>query len=257
LEFDEEASRRAEATYLTADVVAQRRIFLASLDPQPGEAVLDVGSGPGLLAAEMGEAVGPDGTVEGIEPSESMLAIAARREPAARSAPLQFRPGDAGALPFADASFDAVVATQVYEYVEDMATALAEARRVLRPGGRLLVLDTDWGSVVWRCNDAERMRRVLAAWDEHLVDPHLPRRLTGLLDDAGFTVTEVAAVPMLNAGYDPDTFSAGLIGFVAAFVPGHHGLTEADAAAWADELVALGHHYFFSINRYVFTATAR
>jgi len=45
---------------------------------------------------------------------------------------------------------------------------------------------------------------------------------------------------MLNAGYDPHTFSAGLIGFVSAFVPGRQGLTEADAAAWADELVALG-----------------
>ena len=256
LQFDEEASRRAEATYLTSDVVEQRRIFLASLDLQPGEAVLDVGSGPGLLAAEMGEAVGPEGTVHGIEPSESMLAIAARREPAAGSAPLEFRPGDAGALPFADGSFDAVVATQVYEYVDDIATALAEARRVLRPGGRLLVLDTDWGSVVWRCNDAERMGRVLAAWDEHLADPYLPRRLTGLLEEAGFTLTEVAAIPMLNAGYDPNTFSASLIGFVAAFVPGRHGLTEADAAAWADELVGLGRDYFFSVNRYVFAAQA-
>jgi ubiquinone/menaquinone biosynthesis C-methylase UbiE len=256
LQFDEEASRRVEATYMTPDVVEQRRIVLASLDLQPGEAVLDVGSGPGLLAAEMGEAVGSEGTVQGIEPSESMLAIAERREPAAGSAPLEFQPGDAGALPFADASFDAIVATQVYEYVEDMPSALAEAHRVLRPGGRLLVLDTDWGSIVWRCHDAERMRRVLAAWDEHLADPYLPRRLTGLLEDAGFTLTERAAVPILNAGYDPDTLSAGLIGFVSAFVPGRQGLTEADAAAWADELVALGRDYFFSLNRYVFAARA-
>jgi SAM-dependent methyltransferase len=254
LQFDEEASRRVEATYMTPDVVEQRRIVLASLDLQPGEAVLDVGSGPGLLAADMAAAVGPEGTVHGIEPSESMLAIAARREAAAGSAALAFGPGDAGALPFADASFDAVVATQVYEYVEDVATALAEVRRVLRPGGRLLVLDTDWGSVVWRCHDAERMHRVLAAWDEHLADPHLPRRLTGLLEDAGFTLTERAAVPILNAGYDRHTYSAGLIGFVSSFVPGHHGLTEADATAWADELVALGRHYFFSVNRYVFAA---
>jgi hypothetical protein len=50
--------------------------------------------------------------------------------------------------------------------------------------------------------------------------------------------------------------SAGLIGFVSAFVPGRQGLTEADAAAWADELVALGRDYFFSVNRYVFVARA-
>lgn len=256
LQFDEEASGRVLATYMTPDVVEQRRIVLASLDLQPGEAVLDVGSGPGLLAAEMGEVVGSDGNVQGIEPSQSMRAIAEQREPAPGSAPLEYRPGDATALPFADASFDAVVATQVYEYVEDMPTALAEARRVLRPGGRLLVLDTDWDSIVWRCNDAERMRRVLAAWDEHLADPYLPRRLTGLLEDAGFTLTHCAAIPILNAGYDPNTLSAGLIGFVSAFVPGRQGLTEADATAWADDLVALGHDYFFSINRYVFTATA-
>ena len=254
LEFDEEASRRAEATYLTPDVVQQRRSFLAVLDLKGGEAVLDVGSGPGLLAAEMAEAVGPEGTVRGVDPSESMLAIAARREPAAGSAPLDFRPGDAGALPVPDAAFDAVVSTQVYEYLDDVAAALAEAHRVLRPGGRLLVLDTDWDSVVWRSGDPERMRRVLAAWEEHLADPHLPRRLSGLLEAAGFQITDRRVVPILNAGYDADTFSAGLIGFVRAFVPGHQGLTEGEAGACADDLIGLGRDYFFSLNRYVYDA---
>jgi arsenite methyltransferase len=254
LDFDEEASARVEATYLTPDVVEQRRSFLRLLDPKPGEAVLDVGSGPGLLAAEIAEAVGAAGRVDGIEPSESMLAIAARREPRAGSAPLDFRAGDAGALPFPDATFDAVVSTQVFEYLDDVAAALAEAHRVLRPGGRLLVLDTDWDSVVWRSSDPQRMRRVLAAWDEHLADPHLPRRLSGLLEAAGFQVTDRSVVPILNAGYDADTYSAGLVGFVRAFVPGHHGLTDADAGAWADDLVALGRDYFFSVNRYLFAA---
>ena len=50
------------------------------LDLKGGEAVLDVGSGPGLLAAEMAEAVGPEGTVRGVDPSESMLALARRRQ---------------------------------------------------------------------------------------------------------------------------------------------------------------------------------
>jgi ubiquinone/menaquinone biosynthesis C-methylase UbiE len=184
-----------------------------------------------------------------------MLAIAAHRERAPGSAPVEFRPGDAVKLPYPDASFDAAVSTQVYEYVEDMATALAEARRVLRPGGRLLVLDTDWDSVVWRSSDRERMRRVLAAWDEHLVDPHLPARLTGLLRDAGFTIKLRTTIPLFNAGFDSDTYSAGLIGFVSAFVPERQGISEEEARAWADDLATQGEDYFFSVNRYVFVAT--
>jgi arsenite methyltransferase len=254
LEFDDTASRAVEATYLTPDVVEQRRIVRAALDLRPGEDVLDIGSGPGLLACEIAAAVGPDGSVHGIDPSESMLAIAEPRERPATAAPVTFAAGDAVALPFPESSFDAAVATQVYEYVGDVPAALAEAHRVLRPGGRLLILDTDWDSIVWHSSDRDRMQRMLAAWDEHLVDPYLPRRLPRLLRDAGFSVTERTAIPLLNAGYDPNTYSAGLIMFVSAFIPGRQGLTEADATAWRDDLLALGQDYFFSLNRYMFVA---
>jgi arsenite methyltransferase len=256
MDFDERTSRHLEAAYTTPDVVEQRRLVIEALELQPGEHVLDIGSGPGFLACEMAAVLGEAGSVHGVDPSESMLAISAQRERAAGSAPVEFRAGDAVALPYPDAGFDAAVSTQVYEYVEDMATALAEARRVLRPGGRLLVLDTDWDSVVWRSSDRERTRRVLAAWDEHLVDPHLPARLTGLLQEAGFTVRLRTTIPILNAGFDSDTYSAGLIGFVSSFVPGRQGIAEDEARAWADDLVAQGNDYFFSINRYVFVATA-
>jgi len=256
MDFDERTSRHLEAAYMTPDVVEQRRLVIEALALQPGENVLDIGSGPGFLACEMAAVVGDQGSVHGVDTSESMLAIAAHRERAPGSAPTEFRAGDALELPYPDASFDVAVSTQVYEYVEDMPAALAQVRRVLRPGGRLLILDTDWDSIVWRSSDRDRMRRVLAAWDEHLADPHLPARLTGLLADAGFTVTLRTTIPILNAGFDPDTYSAGLIGFVTGFVPGHQGITEDEARAWADDLVGQGSDYFFSINRYVFVATA-
>ncbi len=254
LQFDEEASRRAEATYMTLDVVEQRHAIRAALALGPGENVLDIGSGLGLLACEMAAEVGAGGSVAGIDPSQSMLALARGRRPPEGAAEIRFVAGEACTLPFAGETFDAAVATQVYEYVEDMPKALGEAFRVLRPGGRLLVLDTDWGSIVWHSRDPERMRRLLAVWDEHLVDPHLPRRLTALLSAAGFSVARRAAIPLMNAGYDPNTFSAGLIGFITAFVPGRQGVSERDARDWAEDLKALGDDYFFSLNRYLFLA---
>lgn len=252
--FDEAASRRIEATYSTPDVIEQRRIIRAALGLEPGQDVLDIGSGPGFLACEMAEAVGPGGSVHGIDSSDAMLSVARQRRPTTGSAPVEFGPGQATELPFPDGAFDVVTSTQVYEYVHDIPAALAEARRVLRPGGRLLVLDTDWDTIAWRSSDADRMRKILAAWDEHLADPYLPRRLTSLLTRTGFTVTQRSAIPLFNAGYDTDTFSAGLIGFIAAFVPGRAGVTAADVNAWAEDLTRLGADYFFSLNRYLFLA---
>ena len=249
LDFDEENARRLVAVYMTPDVVDQRRAIRAALALKPGEHVLDIGSGPGFLAGEMAEEVGADGRVHGIDPSDSMLAIARRSE-----TPVDYGRGDALTLPFGDEQFDVVVSTQVYEYVDDIEGALAEARRVLRPGGRLLVLDTDWDSIVWHSGDRERMERVLAAWNEHLADPHLPRRLPMLMRAAGLEVADVAIIPILNHGADRDTFSAGMRGLVAAYVAGRGGVTLDETRAWVDDLESLGDDYFFSLNRYLFVA---
>ncbi len=61
-------------------------------------------------------------------------------------------------------------------------------------------------------------------------------------------------LPILNAGFDPRTYSGGLIGFVSGFVAGRQEISDEEAAAWADDLTGLGEDYFFSINRYLFLA---
>ncbi|HWF53126.1 MAG TPA: methyltransferase domain-containing protein [Solirubrobacteraceae bacterium] len=256
LRFDASTSRRLVASYQTEDIVEQRRIVREAIAARAGERVLDIGSGPALLAAELARAVGPDGSVDGIDISEDMLAIARAREPERGAGPMRFHAAPATELPFADASFDVVVCTQVYEYVPEIDRALAQAHRVLVPGGRLVILDTDWDSLVWRSPDAALMARVMRAWDEHLADPYLPRRLPGLLRAAGFTSVSSSAFMLLNDGYREDTFSAGLLKLITRFVPGRHGLSEADAQAWAAGLTALGEDYFFSLGRYLFVALA-
>jgi ubiquinone/menaquinone biosynthesis C-methylase UbiE len=254
LPFDEAAARAIERIYQTPDVVGQRVRVLDALDLRPGQRVLDVGSGPGLLLREMAASVGEGGRAFGIDSSEAMIAVATAR--CADQPQAELRRGDATALPFDDGSLDAVSATQVYEYVKDLPAALGEALRVLRPGGRLVVLDTDWSSVVWNTADHARLRRVLDAWEEHLHDPHLPARLGPLLEGAGFQVLRREVIPILNCTYHAHCYSFGILAAIQAFVPGRRGVTREEADAWATELRGLEARgeYFFSINRYLFAA---
>lgn len=256
LQFDEETSRRVEAIYSTPDVVAQRKVVLQALELRPGERVLDVGSGPGFLAADMAAAVGDSGRVRGIDISEDMVAASQRR--CVNLPHVDFQVGTATRLPFPENGFDVAVSTQVYEYLSDtdLPPALSELYRVLRPGGRALILDTDGGSLVWHSTDPMRMRRVLEAWSEHCADFHLPRRLSSKLVQAGYRIHRRDCIPLFNPDFDPNTYSYGLIGLIVAFAPGRRGVTREEVEAWAEDLRRLGREglYFFSLNRYLFLA---
>jgi SAM-dependent methyltransferase len=119
LEFDADAARKVQAVYTTADVVRQREAVLSAVDVKPGEHVLEVGVGPGFLAAELAAAVGSSGRVCGIDISDDMLAIAARRSVRPGSARVELSHGSATEIPFDNESFDLVTCTQVLEYVSE------------------------------------------------------------------------------------------------------------------------------------------
>ena len=99
-----------------------------------GQHVLDVGCGTGVLACVAAERVGPKGLVVGLDPNEQMLAVARRKSPS-----ITWQLGRAEAVPFDDASFDAVVSQFALMFFESKPTAIAEMLRVLRPRGRLAI----------------------------------------------------------------------------------------------------------------------
>ena len=254
LRYDEEATKRLLAAYVTPDVVAQREQFVRGLEPQAGDRVLDVGSGPGFLAAAIAEIAGSSGAVCGVDVSEPLLAVA--RDYCAHQSWVEFHQADATQLPFPDHTFDAVISTQVLEYVRDVEAALTEMHRVVRPAGRAVIVDTDWDSIVWHSPDRERMNRILAAWEQHAADSHLPRTMADKLRCAGFSVESQQTIPLFNPRYDPNTFSNRLIDLIVPFVTDRNGITRDEAEGWAQALRQAGGRgdYFFSLNRYLFVA---
>src|SRR5262249_100998 len=186
---------------------------------------------------------------------EEMNAIALRRaHEAGLSDRIEVVRGDALALAFPDAYFDAAISTQVLEYVDDVDRALRELRRVLRPGGRLVLLDTDWDTLVWSARDSDRSARILKAWGHHAPHAHLPRHLAPQLRTCGFEVTKVFSLTLLNTSCDQSTYSYNLAGLVAHFVRANGAVSEEELDAWQTELASLDNDgaYFFSLNRYCF-----
>ncbi len=118
------------------------RALLTHLRPQPGERVLDVACGTGDLACGLAEAVGPAGEVVGVDLSQAMVDAAAARAAEACVANVRFERMDAQSLALPDAAFDVVTCCFGLMYLPDPELALAQMRRVLRPGGRL-------GLAVW------------------------------------------------------------------------------------------------------------
>jgi arsenite methyltransferase len=255
LDFDEAAAAATEAIYATPDIAATRLAVFRAAHPRLGECVLDIGCGPGYLLRELGMAVGQKGRAVGIDLSEPMLAMAQRRCAAVGSVVTE--KADALKIPGADCTFDLACVLQVYAYVRELDNALEELYRAIRPGGRAVILDTDFGGVVWESNNRQRMQNILAAYDKHIAWPDLPRILPRRLRSAGFQLERCDIVPILTLHYHPNTFVHGLARFIHRFVTSNAGIAADEADSWLaefDDLEQAG-AFLFSMNRFLFVAT--
>jgi demethylmenaquinone methyltransferase/2-methoxy-6-polyprenyl-1,4-benzoquinol methylase len=116
-----------------------RRALVGEVAPRDGQRILDVATGTGMVAAELLRRA--DCSVVGIDQSEPMLARARARFAGRAESQVRLLRGEAEALPFEDASFDALTFTYLLRYVEDPAATVTELARVVRPGGRVASLE--------------------------------------------------------------------------------------------------------------------
>jgi len=129
-----DAARAYEALMVPALFGQWSSRIVAAAGISPGQRVLDVGCGTGILAREAASRAGPTGFVAGLDPNPGMLEVARHIAPV-----VQWRQGVAESLPFPEQSFDAVVSQFGLMFFSDRAEALRQALRVLSPGGRLAV----------------------------------------------------------------------------------------------------------------------
>ena len=187
--------------------------------PTTGEVAIDVGSGTGTVAGLLAALTGPTGLVTGVEPNPKLREIAEQRAGAADSNAV-FVDGLAGSLPFADGTADIVWCERVLQHVADAQAALNEFARVLRPGGRLALIDSDHASRVTSDIDHDVEAKVLEAFIRKQANPLAARHIPRQVRDAGLTL-------------EPDIGSAALI-MPADIALGSPLLAMACAAAVAD-----------------------
>jgi ubiquinone/menaquinone biosynthesis C-methylase UbiE len=184
------------------ETIARRRRSYDRLALEPGMFVAEVGCGTGTAARELAGLVHPGGHVYGFDLSAQFITLARARAFAA-SKKVEFQIADAATLPLADACLDAYRAERVYMHLKRPDAALSEAFRVLRPGGRLLVMDQDWDTLLFD-GDLFLTRMITRAFADSMVNGMVARRMRSLLHQAGFV--DITIVPEAVAGSDGSAY---------------------------------------------------
>jgi ubiquinone/menaquinone biosynthesis C-methylase UbiE len=207
----------------------------AALDVRPGQTALDLGCGPGTDLGRLADAVGLVGTVIGVDREPRMLVEARRR--------LADRPNvdlfvaEIQDLPLRDGSVDRATVDRVLQHVRDPAEAIAEARRVLRPGGLFGMAEPDWDSVAVADEDIQTSRRFADFLAGRVRNATIGRELVRLCMHAGLKVRSVEPIAVLFRDFDIADQILGLRRNAARAVLAGK-LAEADVEAWVRRLAA-------------------
>lgn len=206
-----------------------QRALLAGADLGAGQRVLDVGAGPGFFALGLADLVGPAGRVDGVDVNPRFVADANAR--AADRPQVCFHQVVDHRLPFADGCFDRVICKNVLEYVPDLAASLTECARVLKAGGRIHIIDSDWGFVVVEPWGKATVDRFFAAAAPAFKEPFIGRKAAGALARCGFAEVTVALLPIVDREGGGLNVLTNMAGYIRSF----DSLPETEVAALLEQ----------------------
>ncbi|MBM2621009.1 methyltransferase domain-containing protein [Actinoplanes sp. LDG1-06] len=209
--------RTLDAAESAPEAVALRQHTYAALRRGPGAVLLDVGCGTGRAVAELGP-----GAI-GVDLDPAMLDAARARFPG-----IDVREADVNALPLADGSVHGYRADKVFHMLPDPAVALAEARRVLAPGGRIVLVGQDWDTIVVDSAHPELTRRIVHARAGTIPQPRVARAYRNLLLEAGFHEAELVVHTLVLT----DATALGLLTNHAEAARRLGAITDTEAGAW-------------------------
>ena len=169
-----------------------------------GQRLLDVGCGLGEAALALADDLGDTGEIVGVDVSAEMLRVARANADAARCR-VRFAVGDACALNEPNGCFDAVRAERTLQWIAQPLVAVAEMARVVRPGGRISLIDTDWSTLAIEVGDNELASRVRRAMRVERNRPsNIGSRLPELARAAGLTPLATTAQTHTWTEWNPD-----------------------------------------------------
>jgi ubiquinone/menaquinone biosynthesis C-methylase UbiE len=171
------------------------------LDLQPGQQVLDAGSGTGEDVQAMAELVAPTGQVVGLDFSQTMVTVAQGRTQDT-NLPMRFIQGDIHALPFAENTFDRCYADKTFQHLPDPQRALAELVRVMKPGGLLLVMDGDHETQVLDTPYPDVTRRFFRFRNDGIRQPDIAHRQYALFKAHGLIDVQVEPMTRITTDYE-------------------------------------------------------
>lgn len=180
----------------------QHEAMIAPLGVDAGHTVVDFGCGPGFVAMEFARRVGSAGKVFGLDINEQFVERATQRAAQAQLANLEFLHLPDDAMPLAAESVDRLFCKNVLEYVPDAAATVAQQYQLLKPGGRIQLMDSDWGFLIVEPWGKQVTDEFFEAASGAFKERYIGRKLRGLLNDAGFTEIEVriSAAPDMVGG---------------------------------------------------------